>query len=564
MNVLMSYWNLSDFYYYRYRNQFKAIADQVDNLYILYMNGHRVDYEDNITYIKLKRKYALEFWKRRLKFPLITYYKTMKMIKHIPRFDYDVFYMMSGGAVNQYMSYLIAKKLDLPLVVRIRGDGKAEREVFVKSWIRRKAYNYYDNKVLKNADLLIPISTNFGDVLYKRNYEKISKVIKIGVDTDDFNYSELPEKLTVGYFGRISKEKGSEFLLELMNKTPDINYVVAGAKYYKIDFPENCEYYGVMKHSKMSELYDQCSIVLMPSYIKEGISNTILESYAKGRTILASPNAIPYEIKPFGWIERLDVNKWIDILNNLINKQEKFDLKGIGLRAREWVKKYSWNQFGEDIVNEMKTVVRTKTSWSKEGKVDYLDRIWQEPDEIPEYRRMMIDQISKFLNIHREWKLLDAGCGTGLLFQYLPLMFQNNYYGIDYTPEMIELCHTKYPEIKDRFKQANIIYADQIPKKANIIITQNVIQHNDLWQIAMMNLINRAKDVVIFCERTHDEHTVKVSDDPPRWRFNIDDFKDAMEFFGKGVWDRPEIIGKPKSTEGLEHALTIYLMRKRK
>jgi len=559
MNILLPYWNLTDFYYYRYRNQFKAIAENVDNLYILYNNGNRVDTEGNITYIKLKRKYALKFWQRRLKFPLISYYKTKEMIKHIPRFDYDALLMYSGGAVNQYMSYLIAKELEIPYCIRLRGNAKREREYFVKSWIRRKVYDYYDHKVLSEADLIIPITQKFKDEILLGRSKNVGEVIPIGVDTNVFNLTPLPDEITLGYFGRISKEKGSEFLLKLMLETPEINYIVAGAKYYNIDFPENCAYHGVIRHSNIAPLYNKCSMILLPSIIEEGLSNTILESYSKGRPILCSKNAIPNEVEHYGYYEDLDIDTWVNIIINL----KKGALRIMGLSARKYIEKYfSWDKFGKGIIEEIsKGFIVKKTSWSKEGKVDYLDRIWQQPEEIPEYREMMIEEITKILNNHREYTLLDAGCGTGLLYHYLPEMFKANYVGIDFTPEMVEYCREKYPYGK--FENVDIKDSKLVPY-ADIIVTQNVIQHNDFWQIVLANLIDKARNVVIFCERTHDEHTVKVGEDPPRWRFNYEDFKNLMEFIGKGLFDRPEIVGHPKSTEGLEQALTIFKMSKRK
>jgi len=564
MNLILTYWNLTDFYYYRYRNQFKGIADNVDNLYILYNNGNRADTEGNITFIKLKRKYPLKFWQRRLKFPLITYYRVKEMVKHIPRFDYDALLMYSGGAVNQYMSYLVAKELKIPYVVRLRGNAKREREYFIKSWLRRTIYDYYDYKVLSEADLIIPITQKFKDEVLLGRSKNVGEVVPLGVDIDDFNVTPLPKrKFTVGYFGRISREKGSEFLLELMNNNPEINFIVAGAKYYNIEFPENCIYRGVLRHSNISKEYDRTHIVLMPSIIEEGLANTILETYSKGRLIICSPNAIPKEIPVYGAIAELDIDVWNTALRLYHNRCLDGTLESEGKLAREWIEDFcSWDKFGKGIIDEIsKGFIVKKTSWSKEGKVEYLDRIWTQPEEIPEYRRMMIEEITKILNNHRTFTLLDAGCGTGLLYHYLPEMFKENYVGIDFTPEMVEYCREKYPYGK--FENVDIKYSKLVPY-ADIIVTQNVIQHNDYWQIVLANLINKARYAVIFCERTHDEHTVKVGEDPTRWRFNYEDFKDLMEFLGKGLFDNPEIIGHPKSTEGLEQALTIFMMKKRK
>ena len=55
----------------------------------------------------------------------------------------------------------------------------------------------------RNADYHIPISTGFKKMLidlYGIDDEKINNPIGIGINTDKFKPSDVPDKLTLGYF----------------------------------------------------------------------------------------------------------------------------------------------------------------------------------------------------------------------------------------------------------------------------------------------------------------------------------------------------------------------------
>jgi 2-polyprenyl-3-methyl-5-hydroxy-6-metoxy-1,4-benzoquinol methylase len=201
-----------------------------------------------------------------------------------------------------------------------------------------------------------------------------------------------------------------------------------------------------------------------------------------------------------------------------------------------------------------------KTSWSK--KVPFLSKYWTKRG-IPEYRDFMIKKITELLEKNPHWKILDAGCGTGLMFNYLPEWAKENYTGIDFTPEMIEYCKKNYPEYSDRFFSGSILESGIIPS-SDIIATQNVIQHILLYQQALKNLVEKTRNILILCERTHSEPTIIFGYDPVRWRFREEDMLECLQFYGdKYGFNVPKVIAHPKSTENLENVIAIYMMVKR-
>lgn len=62
-------------------------------------------------------------------------------------------------------------------------------------------------------------------------------------------------------------------------------------------------------------------------------------------------------------------------------------------------------------------------------------------------------------------KILDLGCGIGGFYQWLKDKNINvDYYGIDISPDFIEHCKEKYPEISSHFKVFDIISNDMAEK----------------------------------------------------------------------------------------------------
>lgn len=175
----------------------------------------------------------------------------------------------------------------------------------------------------------------------------------------------------------------------------------------------------------------------------------------------------------------------------------------------------------------------------------------------------MIQELTEMLAKNPDWRLFDAGCGTGLVFNYLPDWAKERYYGMDFTPEMVEYCKKTYPEFSDRFFEGSILDPDVIPI-SDIITTQNVVQHILLFQQAVKNLIEKTRHVLLLCERTQTEPTVIHGYDPVRWRFREQDMFEIINFYGsKYGFDLPKVIAHPKSTENLDNLLSVFKMIKK-
>ena len=207
------------------------------------------------------------------------------------------------------------------------------------------------------------------------------------------------------------------------------------------------------------------------------------------------------------------------------------------------------------------------TKWT--NRSDKLNDYWIAPDSLPEYRTRMIEEIILELDKDKSFTVMDCGCGTGLLFKYLPDKYKNRYYGVDFTQDMIDFCKKEYPEYADRFKQLDLtdIKCEDMEffNGHNVYATQNVIQHILLFQEALDNIFYACNGTIIMCERTHFLTTCIVYYEPVlRWRFNVQDFYDILTHFAKqyDYQSEVEIIEQPLSHHNREKAVTMFRVRR--
>lgn len=98
------------------------------------------------------------------------------------------------------------------------------------------------------------------------------------------------------YFGRLSREKGLEDLLQAMQRLPDLRLVIAG------DGPErphlenlaaslglsNVSFAGNLQGRELDRAITHSRFTVLPSHAYETLGKTVLESYACGRAVIAT------------------------------------------------------------------------------------------------------------------------------------------------------------------------------------------------------------------------------------------------------------------------------------
>ena len=199
------------------------------------------------------------------------------------------------------------------------------------------------------------------------------------------------------------------------------------------------------------------------------------------------------------------------------------------------------------------------TPWT--GRATFLENVWKQLDKMPQYRNHMRNNIVDVLRGYPDYQILDCGCGTGLTYESLPPEYRHRYTGLDFTQDMVDYCREKHPGGK--FIQADLLDHGSYTG-ADLMITQNVLQHILLWQEAMRGIYAKEPQVIIMCERTHSKPSMIFGYSPAvRWVFNVDDYRKAMEYYGRDKYTPVEILGHPRNTKNQPDMLTIYRTRRR-
>jgi glycosyltransferase involved in cell wall biosynthesis len=287
-----------------------------------------------------------------------------KIYEQLRNVDVDLYYTLSDFWSQEVARYL-ALKSSKPYVVRLRGDHKATREAKKVPYYKRKIVGHYEIRSLRDANLVIPISSKLAKFAQECGVEedKVTEVVPIGVDAKHFRpmMVERDVGFTVAYAGRISPEKRVEHLVRIATKLSEIHFMIAGRLQMNVSFPSNVEYLGNLQFSEMPAFYNRTDLIVLPS-VTEGFGAVILEAYACGKPVLVAKEAFTKEIEVFGSV--VDISKF----ETEIKRLKSLDLKTVGQTARKYVEKhYTWEKFGESITRHLKILCGEKVASKRDA-----------------------------------------------------------------------------------------------------------------------------------------------------------------------------------------------------
>ena len=222
-----------------------------------------------------------------------------------------------------------AKEMKLPIVQRISDFGHIcpsalffrQKKGICEDCVTKNLFqaikhkcisDSYSHSVLKTLSLVIMNSRHIKqkiDAFVFPSSFTMNKYIKAGFDSEKVNHIPTffngKQLSTVGevsygkfalYFGRIEKEKGIETLIEAFLKT---NYKLKIIGFSNDNFEElmkmkivgrenQIEFLGKMDFPQIAEYLSECLFTVMPSEWYENFPNTVLESFAYKKAVLAN------------------------------------------------------------------------------------------------------------------------------------------------------------------------------------------------------------------------------------------------------------------------------------
>jgi SAM-dependent methyltransferase len=111
-----------------------------------------------------------------------------------------------------------------------------------------------------------------------------------------------------------------------------------------------------------------------------------------------------------------------------------------------------------------------------------------------ETREKRLIQLTKYIEIKKDYSILDFGCGTGYLYEFLEKKnFKGKYLGIDISNEAITIAKKKFFKKKNaKFKNQDI-FTQPLRKKYDYIIINgtfnNYTKNNWEWMLKCLELL---------------------------------------------------------------------------
>lgn len=174
------------------------------------------------------------------------------------------------------------------------------------------------------------------------------------------------KKIEFLFVGQVVYRKGITYLLDSMARCDEkkANLTVTGA-YHKDDwfieknkYKENITFTGMVTFDRMREIYEKADVFVLPSFC-EGMSQVGIEAMACGLPIICTFNSGVSDLVKDGVngfvIPAGDADALYEKMAWFLKNPQK--IAEMGEEARKAAKKYTWDYYGENIVNAITEVM---------------------------------------------------------------------------------------------------------------------------------------------------------------------------------------------------------------
>ncbi|MGI8495674.1 MAG: glycosyltransferase family 4 protein [Pyrinomonadaceae bacterium] len=246
-------------------------------------------------------------------------------------------------------------------------------------------FSLLEKRALKQIDAAYMCSEAARDVLREKGFDKPTRIVPFGVDTEMFRCDEKcepQETFTIGYVGRLLPAKGLMVLAESLTKIKEEKWrllvVGSGEEKEKMErlFAENgllerVHFVGAVPYEKTPEYFRQIDVLVVPtrttSKIREQFGRVIIEAMACGTPVIGSTSgAIPEVIGEAGIVFPENDPEFLAAELRYVMKNRQLLAKLARAGKRRVENNYTWQRVAEGIHS-----LYRETLWRKaaaEGK----------------------------------------------------------------------------------------------------------------------------------------------------------------------------------------------------
>lgn len=294
------------------------------------------------------------------------------LIKQLQTENYDVI-QVNGQA--QLMSPLILhffhNRVKTSFLEGLYSDYKGWKNIL------QNVYDWFFKKWINEADFVFAKTPKCKDYLESKGYKNV-KLLSVGLDTERFQktkhrnnhglkaFAAKYEKLIL-YVGRLEERRRPDFLIDVFRyvsmNTKNVGLVVVGqgpcAELFdglvgQFDLSESVLRLSYVKNDEMSEIYDACDLLILPTQY-EIYGMVVLEALYHGLPVIASESAGPSAIikqSCLGAIlQKWSVDEWGHVVMNYL-QQNKADFAKERKRIIDTI--YNWQIIAGQLLRELK------------------------------------------------------------------------------------------------------------------------------------------------------------------------------------------------------------------
>ncbi len=259
---------------------------------------------------------------------------------------YGIAYVVTAHGTGIYQSTIDHRFLTLTTQALQRSEYILSNSNYTNKWLLK-----IFGKDLKRKTRIIPCGIDLQGWTRKKNTNNIER-----------KYN-LKGKKVVVFVGRLTWEKGVEYLLKAANDIKAEIFIIGGgsekeklekfAKRNKLNNVHFLGYFGKEYIDELREFYQRADCVVIPSVCDEGLGIVILEAMVSETPVVATnKGGIPLAVKDekTGFLVRARSGKVIADAVNKILSNDKL-AKEMGKNARKFVEeRFDWEKIRDNVI----------------------------------------------------------------------------------------------------------------------------------------------------------------------------------------------------------------------
>lgn len=292
---------------------------------------------------------------------LSEYLRFKNKTKYLQNTDYDIFHLYGPGVNYGFSTF--DRVFHMAFLQKITNFSfiKKPKLFSINGWPSESTNNRADQEMEKRIfemfeNIISPCNKHFESIKVLGN--KNIFYVPLPIDTKLFDYKPLcpTEKLKICFLGRLTKYRGIDLLLQLINNLPeyvDLTIVCSGKKDVVDDFKSKVnssrvKIYINIPNEKVKEFLYKTDVLLNP-VLASGAGNATLESMSCGRPVIMIEwnkfcDRYPVINNKTGFIIKNDIHDLLKLLENLYTDYSL--IKEMSNNGREILEK----EFDKDVV----------------------------------------------------------------------------------------------------------------------------------------------------------------------------------------------------------------------